>query len=150
MEHTEEKATVADKRVLFSHLTNAVKEAMRLQTKKVYLSTRVLKHLYDRKPAEEFACIIDHVHLMVRYPDEIYENKQGKRGSFCLVKLINGKKYLCSIEIERYTLGVDKETQDEKTSIEEIGVATAFRIRDDAYLNGYRLLWSWRGGIPSS
>lgn len=98
---------------------------------RVYVSTRMLKHLYDSRPAEEFVSIIENLHTIVKYPDEIYENKTGKRGDFCFVKELKGERYIASIEIT--------ERKDKK-----IFVATAFRLRKENYLKNYKLLWSWR------
>jgi len=55
---TVEKEVVVDKLYLVTILTKAVIKGLNLSEDKVYLNTRVLKHLYDRKPAEEFECII--------------------------------------------------------------------------------------------
>ncbi|MBU2545173.1 hypothetical protein KKC65_01805 [Patescibacteria group bacterium] len=92
------------------------------------------KTCYDKKPAEQYDFIIRNLHTIVKYPDSIYKNKDGKRGDFCLVKELKNKKYLCSIE--------DK-------GMGEISIATAFRT-DDKYLGKYELLWSWKDGTPSS
>ena len=99
----------------------------------VSISTRCLKHLFDKKPAEEFHFIVDHLHLILTYPDEIYENKSGKRGNLCFVKRIKGSEYLCALE---------------RATEKELQVATAFRLRDDDYIKNYILLWNRGSGKP--
>jgi len=106
---------------------------------KVYLSTRVLKHVYDKRPAEEFDFMLDTLVNVVKYPDKIYKNKNGKRGCFCFVKEVKNSTCLVSLET----------IFDEKKVATHCEVATFFRTDDD-YLKNYELLWEWKGGIPSS
>ena len=130
---TPAKAIVADVTVFLCHLTNYVSSTLK-STTKVYVNTRVVKHLYDKKPAEEFDFVVRHMHRIVKYPDCVYKNKDPKRGNFCFLKKIKGNDYLCSLEV----------------SEEEIFVVTAFRMRKANYINEYELLGSWKGDIPSS
>lgn len=99
----------------------------------VHITTRSLKHLFDKKPAEEFHFILDHLHLLLTYPDRIYQNKSGKRGNLCLVKRIKGHEYFCSME---------------KVSANEFQIATSFRLRDSDYIKDYTLLWNRGSGKP--
>ncbi len=131
---TEKEAIVVNKKILLCHLSYAVRRGANLSSNNIYINTKVLKHIYDQKPAEQYDFIIQNLHKIVRYPDNIYKNRNGKRGDFCLVKELKNKKYLCSIE--------DKNTR-------EINIATAFRT-DNKYLKKYELLWSWRNGGSSS
>jgi hypothetical protein len=103
------------------------------------MRTRSLKHLYDKKPAEEFDFMIDHLECIIRNPDCLYSNKGDKTGNFCLTKQINGHNYLVVIEI------VGRNTENK-----EVQVVTAFRIRSEKYLLNYELLRSWRDGAHSS
>jgi len=64
----------------------------------VKISSRCLKHLYDRKPAEEFIFLLDHLYEIVKNPMHVYFNKSEKRGTFGLVKNICGADYFCSVE----------------------------------------------------
>ena len=134
---TSPKTVIANKTTFLCHLTWAVAKATNVTAMKVYASTRMLKHLYDSRPAEEFVFIIENLHTVVKYPDHVYENKTGKRGDFCFVKELKGERYIASIEMT--------EQEDGK-----IFVATAFRLRKESYLNNYKLLWSWRDDHPSS
>lgn len=93
----------------------------------VYITTRALKHLYDKKPAEEFDFIIDNTYLIIKYTEKIYKNKSGKHGDICLIKTIGNSDYLCSLE---------------KISLFEFQIVTVFRIRDADYLKNYILLWN--------
>lgn len=130
---TPERALVTERKVFLCHFTRAVSQAVFSGTTSVYVTTRVLKHLYDKKPAEEFHFLLNHLHKILAYPDFVYENKTGKRGHFCLVKNIKKEAYMCSVE-----------TGEEST------VVTAFRVRDKSYLKSYKLLWSWEDGAPPS
>lgn len=143
IEGTIEKAIVVDTYILLCHLSKASQAGADIQTQKVYITTRAVKHLYDKKPAEEYFFLIENLYKLVKVPDRIYENKNSKRGSFCLVKHIKGNYYLCSIETTRRVTEMGEE-------IEENYVATAFRVREENYLKNYKLLWSWKDGNPSS
>jgi len=133
---TVEKEVVVDKLYLVTILTKAVIKGLNLSEDKVYLNTRVLKHLYDRKPAEEFECIICDLHKIVHYPDFVYKNKSPKRGDFCFTKKIKDTNYFCSIE-----RGEDR-----------MFIVTVFRIRKgkEGYIKNYELLWSWEDDVPPS
>ena len=136
---TVEKAAVVNRKIFLCNLTNAVCVGIGVnkKTKKVYITSRAVKHLFDKKPAEEFFFLIENLHKVVKYPDKIYKNKPGKRGENCLVKRIGDVNYLCSIEI------ISSSEYDQ-----EIQIATAFRLRDDNYIKKYTLLWSWGVDIP--
>lgn len=130
---------VPAKTVFLCNLTNAVRNGIGFSSGKVYVTSRMTKHLYDHKPAEEFHFLINNIHTVVKYPDHIYKNKDSKRGDYLFFKVLKGNSYLCSIEITS--------SEDDLT---ENYVATAFRMRKESYLKSYELLWSWKGGNPSS
>jgi hypothetical protein len=52
----------------------------------------MLKHLYDKKPAEECDVLIDIIHIIVKFPDIILENKSGKRGDRVFLKIYKAQK----------------------------------------------------------
>lgn len=137
---TAEKSFVIDVTYHFSTLTNIVSTACNFEVYNVYLTTRIMKHLYDAKPAEEFEFVLRHLGEIVKYPDHIYENRNGKRGDLGFVKEIKGVKYFCSIE----------KVKDVDGNVVGNYVVTAFRLRKESYLKNYRLLWSWKGDLPSS
>ena len=136
IENTVEKAVVAEKRIFLCLLTVAVCKGVGLESRNVYITARMLKHLYDKKPAEECMFILNHVYEMVRYPDKVYQNKDGKRGGFVFVKRMSAVDYLVAIE--------DIITNE----VKEIQIATAFRLRDEKYIKNYTLLWDWGNGTP--
>jgi hypothetical protein len=141
---TIEKGIVLDVSILLCNITNAVKNGCHFETVKVHINTKCLKHLYDKKPAEEYEFILNNLQKIVKYPDHIYENSNGKRADFCFIKKIDGILYLCSIEKEIEILVQDSE-------IEKVNcVATCFRLRKESYIKNYKLLWSWKGDNPSS
>jgi hypothetical protein len=72
---------------------------------------------------------------MVTYPDNVYKNKPGKRGTHVFVKREKKYRYACVLEL------VDGED-------ERLEVVTVFRFREESYIAGYTLLWA--GGAPSS
>lgn len=139
IKNTKEKEIVTLESVYVCRLTISVLRVLCFDDAKVHVNTRTLKHLYDKKPAEEFDFIVCQLHRIVKYPDKIYKNKKSKRGDFIMVKRIEDGNYLCSIE-EVF----------ENEEIKKAYIVTAFRIRDEAYLRKYELLWSWKGGNPSS
>lgn len=140
---TEEKALVVEITILLCNLTNAVIKGCSFETAKVYITSKCLKHLYDKKPAEEYHCLIKYLPQIVKHPDLIYQNSAGKRGSLCFYKKIGKNAYLCTLE-----KGVNLEESIEMDIANFI--ATCFRLRDENYLKKYKLLWSWKGDNPSS
>lgn len=143
VKNTEKEAIVTDSQILIGSLTNAVVKAGSFKSSKVYINTRVLKHLYDKRPAEEFDFIIHNIWQIVRYPDSIFLNNKGsKRGHVAFVKKLNKFIYFCSIEISKKEDSCEEE-------FETNFVVTIFRT-DTNYLKKYELIWSWKGGTPSS
>lgn len=136
---TENGAIVQDVQIFLCNLTQAVVKGIDCRCIRVYIGTRALKHVYDKRPAEEFDFLVDHVHQIAKYPDRIYRNKGGKRGDFVFVKKLKNESYVCSPQ------EVFKED-----SCGRCEIATFFRVRKDAYLMSYDLLWEWKGGGPSS
>lgn len=133
---TIQKQTVLEETILVTELTRTVMRACGLNTTHVYINTRIIKHLYDRKPAEEFDFIIRNIGIIVKFPDLIYKNKSGKRGEFCFVKDINDLRYLCVIG----------NVASANNGGEDVFIVTCFRVRDSKYLKDYKVFWSWKGG----
>lgn len=142
--NTPKKSIVVDRKIFLCNLTNAVLKGIKADDliKGVYITSRCVKHLYDKKPAEEFDFILNHLLDIVKYPDKIYENLPGKRGGFCFIKRIGGEEYFCTIEIAEI-----KESEN-IAGVKETQVATAFRLRDEKYIKNYTLLWDWGNGNP--
>ena len=80
IEGTRSRDIVIVKRILLCHLTNIVKKNCNFLDCSVYITTRALKHVYDKRPAEEYDYIIRNLHTITKYPDFIYKNKDGKKG----------------------------------------------------------------------
>ena len=135
---TAKKAAVQLVTVFLCHLTFAVSKGLRCDCNKVYVSTRALKHCYDKRTAEEFDFLTKSIHKVIQYPDKIFTNKPGKRGEYCFYKEIKNSKYFCSIE---------KNERDDGQFVFEI--VTFFRVQD-SYIKSYELLWEWKGGESSS
>ena len=100
----------------------------------IYLHSRALKHLYDKRPAEEYDFLLSHFTQLLRRPDWIYKNRDFQRGDVCFATEIQTELYLCSLEYDGNALYI----------------VTAMRVRRISYLDSYTLLWSRKGGGPSS
>jgi len=153
--NTPEKAVIVERKMFLGYLTKAVMEGLEIEnsTKNVFITSRCLKHLFDKKPAEEFLFLLDHLHEIVKFPDRIYKNLAGKRGDFCFVKKIKNEEYFCTLELlESCGSGCENvDLQPAQMSIGqkiEIQIATAFRLRDKKYTKNYTLLWDWGNGNP--
>jgi hypothetical protein len=136
---TEKKSIVRFVTAFLCHLTPTVIKGAVLPCTKIYINTRVIKHAYDKRTAEEFDFLIKNLYKIVKYPNFIYKNKSGKRGEYCFVKEINNEKYLCSIQFNHQNEAI----------LMAYDIVTFFRT-DDAYLKNYELLWEWKVGDPSS
>jgi hypothetical protein len=131
---TVEKGSVPiEKLLLCAVSTNLVKVLGFKKRMSASISTLSLKHMYDKKPAEEFDCILKALVTIIQYPLLVYKNTDYKRGTYCLVGMYKQREYVCSIQI------VENEAQ----------VVTCFRKRDEKYLNKYILLWSREVDSPS-
>lgn len=102
----------------------------------VFLASVALKHVYDKRPAQEFDLILQNLVKILTKPDAIYKNKINKRGNFCFCKTISQNKYICLVELVDYR------------SKFEFQIVTFFRV-EDKYLKTYEIIWRWKGGTPS-
>lgn len=134
---TERKSIVRSVSVLLCHLTVAVIRGVEIPCNKVYVSTRVIKHIYDKRPAEEFDFVMDSIESVMKYPDKIYRNKEGKKAEFCFVKNIKNSKVFAVLEVY--------DVED----FPRCEVVTFYRV-EEKYLKNYELLWEWEGGTPPS
>ena len=118
---------------MLCRLTSDVKKGLKIKkTKRVFINTRVLKHLCDKRPEDECESVLDNLHTVVKYPDEIRLNKPGARGEYCLLKTMKGRTFICPIEI------------NVKNEIENISVVTIFWLRKEKYLKNLPLVWNWK------
>jgi hypothetical protein len=107
-------------------------------TVSVHITTKVIKKNYDKRTAEENDFLLKNGWQVVSMPNKIYKNKGAKRGDFLFSRLIDDRLYVASIEISTYA----------ESPI--LYVASLFRVQKDSYLASYDLVWSWKGGNPSS
>ncbi len=140
---TKEKVAILNFCVHVCSLTNHVAKAGEFISKKVHVKGKSIKHLYDKKPAEEFEFVLRNITSIVKYPDKIFENLNSKTGNLLFYKELSGDIYLCSIEKTDET-----DPNDIKSKMNYI--VTCFRMRKESYLKNYRLLWNWKGDNPSS
>lgn len=123
------------------NLTRSVVKSIDFEVNNVYLSTRMLKHIYDKRTAEEYDFILNNLVKIVREPDAVCLNKSGRRGEFCLIKKIKDEDYLCSIEQYRSL---------ETSKYECIQIVTCFRVRGNYPLKQFQKIFSWEGGVSPS
>lgn len=131
---------VSDVTIVLCTLTGVVMVVCVLDSNRVYLTAKALKHLYDKRPAEEFEFLITWLWKTIRFPEQIYANKGEKRGNYLFVRHIKNDHYLCALEV----------VVDDLNGSKSLYVTTAFRLKKPSYLLSYKLLWSWKGGGPSS
>lgn len=105
---------------------------------KVYISTKSLKHAYDRRP--DFTVdYLDEIYRTMKDPDYITENTIGKKGSFIFFKRMRRKKFLgCPVEIS---------IKNKKEAL----FCVSFFPTKESYIKKSSVLWSREGGaIPPS
>ncbi len=134
IKNTPEKAIIVDVTILLAYLPKILMKRGLFANQKVHINTRVIKHMYDKKPSEELDVILTNLSKIISQVEEIYQNLKAKRGDICLLGKVKGIKYICSVE----------------TSETGNSVVTCFRLRDESYLKKYKILWSRKGGDPSS
>lgn len=137
---TKKQAIVPYLLVHIGNIAHTVKDGIQLPYTRIYISTRVIKHVYDKRPAEEFDFLIDNLHQIVKYPDRVFKNLDTKKGDYIFTKNLRNDTYLASIEI----------ASDLELTNTHCEVITFFRVQKISYLNNYKLLWEWKGDKPSS
>lgn len=145
---TEKKAPVVQVTVLVCNFTNIVKEVLSLPTIRVYATTKSLKHMYDKRTAQEFDFLLENLPKIIKQPTKIYENKDGKTGGYCFSREFSDNVYFCVIERK----------EEANPNDGELGmnyIVSAYKLPEDIekrerYISGYKLLWSWEGDVPPS
>jgi len=99
--------------------------------RKVFISTRSLKHIYDRhvfdkKMPRVFYKILNNLVNIISNQDKIYLNSPEKRGDYIFVKEIDNQTYMCTVEI------IDD------NRLEIVSSCTT----GEKYLSKFTLLWS--------
>lgn len=135
---TPKLAIVRDITITFCTVTNEVRRVCSFETVSVHITTKVIKKNYDKRTAQENDFILKHGWKIVHMPDYIYLNKNAKRGDYLFAKKLNNDTYVASIEIQSNEEGYF------------VYVVSMFRVAKERYLDSYSLIWSWKGGDPSS
>jgi hypothetical protein len=119
-------------------ISNEAKKSCKIQSIKLYVSSKTMKHLYDKRPGWEYDFILVNLRHLVKYPDRIHRNAESKRGTFLFVKNIKGFLFMASVE---------EEPNDANETV--LKIATAYHV-EEKYLKKFPILWTWRDGISSS
>lgn len=126
--NTAYKAVVSDNAFYVARLTTNQVNMLGASSAIVLISTRTLKHMYDKRTAREYDLIINQLYAIIQIPDMIVTNPEH-HGAFGFVKKINDKNYFVSLEIsQRYNY-----------------VVTCFPV-DAKYLSNKKIIQDWRGG----
>jgi len=130
------KASVVEDKVLYLiDLATEIIDVGLFRSAYMYITTRSLKHMYDKRTAEEYDYLLINIPEIIRSPDVIYSNGPDKRANFCFVKEIDGLLYLCAIE------------KKVEGGISENFVVTGFRItKTKNYFKNYSPIWSRESG----
>lgn len=139
IKNTPRKGYVKDLRVKVCEMPHKLKSKIKAKGPKVYITTKSLKHMYDVRSAQEFDFIITNIEAAILHPLRVYRNKEGKTGNICFYKEFGNNAYF-------YIL--DSQT-------DSVYIVSAYRLSEieekrKNYLASYKLLWSWKGDLPSS
>ena len=128
--------------VLAGQITSEVKKSINIKNPKVYLTSKVMKHIYDRHCHDKgqdhvYLFLLENIHLIIKRPDLIRENRDSrkKRGEFVFIADIEGELYACPMEKESVRKG--------KKLKGRLSVVTAFKLkRKGRYLIDTKILFS--------
>lgn len=137
--NTPRKGFVKDLRIKICEFSHKFKGKLKLKDRRVYITTKSLKHLYDVRKSKEFNFIVANIESLILNSIRVYRNKEGKNGNLCFYIEIEDRSYFCIIEIRtnaNYLVSVYK--------------LSPVEVKRKNYLAGYKLLWSWKGDLPSS
>jgi hypothetical protein len=121
-------AIVANEVILLSRINIQTLRQTELCQAGIYISSRALKHMYDKRPAQEYDSLLKSIPQIIGYPDHIYRNKPHLEG-FAFVKAIHGYSYMCPV----------KHIRDNQN---KMCVVTAFSVKP-GYMKDFKLLWSY-------
>lgn len=91
---------------------------------RIYLNSRVLKHLYDKRTAAIYFLILACLEQVLSKPDAYYRNKFDKRGAVILIKEVKNIAILVSLE---------------KIRNKHFEVVTAFEVKEKYLRNLIRI-----------
>lgn len=100
--NTEKEAIVSIAEVSLCNLTNEVRDALGYTPEgktSVFVNTKILKHLYYKRTAQEYDKLLVNAHTFVKYPDKIFKNKDSKKGDLVFYKKMGEENWICSINI---------------------------------------------------
>ncbi len=123
---------VTEKVVTICQIKNNIRILLKLPLLKVYISTKVLKHIYEQRPDYEYELILQNLDEVLTEPDAIYQNAKSKRGTFIFKKNLNKNVLMASIEVVK-----------QKKGKKEIGIpyiVTAFSPRE-GYFKKFRKIF---------
>jgi hypothetical protein len=125
---TAKDQSIPYERSYLCNLKNGPLKASGLPSKKIYISSFAVKHMYDKRITFEFETVLDNIHALLKYPDRVCENKPGskKRGDVALIKKIHDHHFVCLLE------------NDEKMG--DISVVTVHIIKPDD-VPKFKTLW---------
>jgi len=98
---TSKEEIIQIKTMFVCNLTHVVKSELKLSGHKAYITSKCLKHLYDKRTAEFYDFLLENIVNVVEQPEQIYKNKDGKRGNLIFLKTIRGVKLIVSVEIDK-------------------------------------------------
>ncbi len=137
---TKPKQYVKVSTLLLCQLSSEVRKAIGAKSSKVYISSKSIKHIYDRHCHEKkqnniYTIIIDNLDNIVKYPDMIKQNKESKKkkGAVVFIKEINGITFACPIEISML--------RKVKKMKEIISVVSVFK-KNEGYLKDTKILYT--------
>lgn len=135
------KAYVTLDTFCITSIRKEVKHTIDSSTTKTYISTKVLKHIYDRhfsdkKQEKIYFFIIDNLHRILKYPEIVRVDKESrkKKGRIVFLKRFEEDQYACTIE---------KTTQRKGKKLEEVlNVVTVFKTKKGGkYLSETTILY---------
>jgi hypothetical protein len=91
----------------------------------------VLKHLYDKRPAQEYDCLLENILGITKFPDLLYINKSERSVDYIFIKAVNGYSYMCSAKFVQ------------KNEYGKLNIITAFSVKQEC-MRDFKLIWSWK------
>lgn len=129
---TPKDSYVKNATLYIGNLKLSITRKLGISSKNIFIRTRSLKHMYDKRTAQVYDLLLDKLLDILRNPECIYKNKSSKRGSKCFVKKIGKYKYLIVLE---------------EKDISGNYIVTGFPV-DNKYLKNFRRVWYWKDGNP--
>ena len=127
---TKWKEKVYETEITICHIKPLVKKALNIQASKVTLTSKSLKHIYDKHVFKtslknDFDFILEHLRTVIQNPNLIKLNKKGRRGDYCFLKTIGKTTIVCTLQ---------------KVS-GRLFIVTAFLLTDEGYLKEAKTIW---------